>query len=1099
MWIVRLALRRPYTVLVGVLAVLLFGGLSIQRLKRDVLPNIDIPVVTVIWTYPGLSATDMETRVIFITERALSTTVNGIERIESQSLSGVGLVHVYFEEGTDIGAAIAQINAVCNTIVRILPPGMTPPNILQFNASNVQVAQLTVKGDSATEQELFDYGLNFLRLRLFTIAGLSTPAPFGGSTRQVMVDLDPQKMQARGVSAQDVVNGLLANNVILPAGTARIGGTEFDVLMNSSPSKVVDFNTMPLKMVSGVMVLLGDVAHVHDGHAVQTNIVRVNGRRATYLSILRKAGASTLTVVDAVRNLLPSIKSGAPPGVDLSLDFDQSKFVRAAIGSVLREAAIAAVLVSLMILFFLGSWRSVIIVSTSIPVALLFGVVGLFLTGQTLNLMTLGGLALAVGMLVDDATVEVENIHRNRLQGKRLTVAILDGAHQVAVPALAATLTICIVFFPVVMLKGPARYLFVPLAIAVVFSMVASYLLSRTLVPTLARKLLPEQDDEGKQNGQDNQGQGRAARFNRWRDEKFDKLREAYAGVLSVCVAHRRLFLGAMLLFTLVGIVLVEVIGFDFFPTVDTGQMRLHVRAPIGTRIEDTEVLVGRVEEEIRRIVPAAELDTINDMIGLPTSYNLAFVSTDNVGGQDAEVLMQLKPDHHDTQDYMARIRRALPEKFPDVQTYFMPADVVSQVLNFGVSSMIDVQIEGKDTDASFVLARKLFNEIKKVPGTEDVRIAQVFNHPALRLDVDRQQAMQLNLGFRDVASSMLTSLTSSSLENPNFWVNPKNGVNYVVAVQTPLAKMATVDDLLGTAVTPSGGRAQDSLDPNPLTGTPSLLAQGSSPLAPASANAPYLGGLARLVPTEDRASANHYTVQPIVEVQASVHGRDLGGATSDIQKLIDGVKTEKGPKITLRGQAESMRTSFLSFGLGLIVAVALVYLLLMVLFQSPLDPLIIMTAIPGAFVGIAWMLAITGTTLNVESFMGAIMAIGIAVSNSILLVSFANQTRADNEKLSAVDAVLEAGRTRLRPVLMTALAMILGMLPMALALGEGGEQNAPLGRAVIGGLLMATVVTLFVVPVTYVILRNRPPTAHQLDQQFAKEAHGAASEGQTT
>jgi multidrug efflux pump subunit AcrB len=551
-----------------------------------------------------------------------------------------------------------------------------------------------------------------------------------------------------------------------------------------------------------------------------------------------------------------------------------------------------------------------------------------------------------------------------------------------------------------------------------------------------------------------------------------------------------------VLIFTGIGLALIKVIGFDFFPSVDTGQMRLHVRAAIGTRIEDTEALVGHIEEEIRRVIPAEELDTVNDMIGIPTFYNLAFVSTDNVGGQDAEILLQLRRDHHPSQSYMAGIRRALAEKFPGVQTYFMPADVVTQVLNFGTSSMIDVQLEGKDTGASFEVARKLLDEIRKVPGTEDVRIAQVFNHPALKLDVDRQQAMQLGLGFRDVASSVLTSLTSSSLESPNFWVNPKNGVNYVVAVQTPIAKMATTDDLLGTAVTPSGGVQQESTIANLPTVTPGPLTLGTSTLGPTATNAPYLGGIARLSQAQDRASSNHYTVQPIVDVQASVHGRDLGGATSDIQQIIDRVKTGKGPKITIRGQAQSMRTSFISFGLGLIIAIVLVYLLLMVLFQSALDPLIIMAAVPGAFVGICWMLAITGTTLNVESFMGAIMAIGIAVSNSILLVSFANQARADNDQLSAVDAALEAGRTRLRPVLMTALAMILGMLPMALALGEGGEQNAPLGRAVIGGLLMATVVTLFVVPVGYVILRQKPPTAHELDKRFAEEAKGAASEG---
>ena len=1079
--------------LVSVLAVVLFAGLSIRQLKRDVLPNIDIPVVIVIWNFPGLPADDMERRVVFITERALSTTVGGIERLESQSLVGIGIVRVFFEQGADIGAAIAQINAVCETILRVLPPGITPPNILQYNASNVQVAQLTIKSDSLTEQDLFDYGLNFLRLRLFTIPGLSTPAPFGGRTRQIQVDLDPQKMQARGVSPQDVVNSLLANNVILPAGQARIGNTEYDVLLNSSPLEVTEFNTMPLKVVNGVTVLLGDVSHVHDGYAVQSNIVRVNGRRATYLAILRKAGASTLAVVDSVKKALPSALATAPKGTELTLDFDQSVFVRAAIASVLREAVIAGVLVSAMILFFLGSWRMVVIVCTSIPVALLFGIVGLFLTGQTLNLMTLGGLALAVGMLVDDATVEVENIHRNRLTGKPLTVAILDGAHQVAVPALAATMTICIVFFPVVMLEGPARYLFVPLAIAVVFSMWASYLLSRTLVPTLARRLLPtlEHKEEG---GGHAPRASWSERFNTWRDRHFERLQHLHRGVLCVCIERRRSFLAGGLVFSVIALLLIKVVGFDFFPSVDTGQMRLHVRAPVGTRIEDAEIIVGHIEEELRRIIPRGELDIMNDMIGLPTFYNLAFVSTDNVGDQDAEILIQLAPKHRPTRAYMAQIRRELPRKFPGVETYFMPADVVTQVLNFGVSSMIDVQIESKDPEAAFAIARALAPKIRKVSGVEDVRIAQVINHPALQLDVDRQQALKLNIGYRDVAASLLTSLSSSSLTSPNFWVNPKTGVNYTVAVQTPIVRMASVDDLLGTPIAPAGGLTQVSTIANVPSLTPGPLAAGTNGLNTTPATAPYLGGIARLSPTQDRASSNHYTVQPIIDVQASVSGRDLGGASGDVQDIVDALKLPPGARIHIRGQAQSMRTSFESFGLGLVIALVLVYLLLMVLFQSALDPLVIMVAVMGAFVGIAWMLAVTATTLNVESFMGAIMAIGIAVSNSILLVSFANQSRAEDPSLSASAAALKAASTRLRPVLMTALAMVLGMLPTALALGEGGEQNAPLGRAVIGGLLMSTVVTLLAVPTAYVILRRRPPTAHQLDERFKAESQGAVA-----
>ena len=1097
MWIVRLALRRPYTVLVSVLLVFLFGVLSLQRLKRDILPNIDIPVVILIWSYPGLSAQDMERRVVFITERALSTTVNGISRIESQSLSGIGLVRVYFEPGTDIGAAIAQVAAVSATITRILPPGITPPTVLQYNASNVQVAQLTLKSQNVTEQALFDYALNFLRLRLFTIPGLATPAPYGGKNRQVMVDIDPAKAKARGVSPQDVVNALQVSNVILPAGTARIGNTEYDVLLNSSPARIAEFNDMPLKVVNGVTVRLGDVAFVHDGFAVQNNVVRVNGRRATYLSILRKAGASTLAVVDSVRSLLPSLQAAAPPGVQLSLDFDQSVFVRGAIKSVLREAVIAACLVSFMIFFFLGNWRSMVLVTTSIPVAILAGVVGLFMTGQTLNLMTLGGLALAVGMLVDDATVEVENIHRNRMMDKPLTVAILDGAHQVAVPALAATLTICIVFFPVVMLEGPARFLFTPLALAVVFSMLASYLLSRTLVPSLARRLLQHEPVAHPARPVGNPGEpgphrpGRIARFNAWRDRHFDRLREAYGGLLAVAIAHSRKFLVGVLLFAVMGLALVTVVGLDFFPTVDTGQMRLHVRAPPGQRIEQTEVDVAHVEAAIRKIIPAEELDTINDNIGLPTSYNLAFVSSDNAGGWDAEILIQLKPGHRPSDRYMTRMREELPGLFPQLQLYFAPADVITQVLNFGVPAMIDLQVVGRDAEASFEVARHLLARVRRVPGIEDARIAQVLSRPALQVDVNRQQAALLSLTERDVASSLLTSLTSSSLTAPSYWIDPRTGVNYSVAVQTPITRITSVNDLLATPLTPASPMFTATTgvaSPAPAATLGPVLPPTATS-GPTTTDAAYLGGLALLRPTGNRASISHYTVQPIIDVQASVHGRDLGGVTRELRRVMAETKLPPGITMTLRGQSESMTSSFKSLGLGMLVAVVLVYLLLMVLFQSALDPLIVMVAVPGAFVGILWMLVVTGTTLNVESFMGSIMAIGIAVSNSILLVSFANQARAEQEDMTPSQAALTAGKTRLRPVLMTALAMILGMLPMALGLGEGGEQNAPLGRAVIGGLLMATLMTLFVVPTVYTALRRKPPVAHALDQRFLQES----------
>jgi multidrug efflux pump subunit AcrB len=1051
MWIVRLALRRPYTVATLCLLIFLAGGLSLWRIRADVLPEIDIPVVIVVWAYPGLSANDMEKRVTFITERAFSTTVSGISRIESESISGLALVRVYFEEGTDIGGAIAQISSVSATILRVLPPGMTPPVVVRFNASNVPVAQLTVSGKDVTEQQLFDYGLNFLRVKLFTIPGLATPAPFGGRQRQVMVDVDPMRAAAKGMAPQDVVDAVLASNVIIPAGTARIGTTEYDVELNSSPRHIADFNAMPLRIVNGAPVLLGDVAHVHDGYAVQTNIARVDGKRATYLSILKKENASTLQVVGAVRKALPSLQQGAPKGVDLKLDFDQSVFVRAAVNGVLREALIAAALVSLMVLFFLGSWRSMLVVSTSIPLSAMVSVVGLFLTGQTLNLMTLGGLALAIGMLVDDATVEVENIHRNHAMGKKLTVAILDGARQVAVPALAATLTICIVFFPVVLLDVPARFLFTPLAISVVFAMLASYVLSRTLVPTLVRKLTRSEPEHH-----------RPSRFNAWRDRHYEALRDGYGRVLGNVLQNRAAVLVAGALLLVIAVLLVRVVGLDFFPKVDAGQMRMHFRAPIGTRIEETENLIAQVEDVVREIVPPEDLATLNANIGIPTSYNLAFVQTDNIGSQDADVLVSLKPGHKPTAGYERKLRAELPMRFPGAVIYFQAADIVSQVLNFGLSSPIDVQVESRDIIKAMEVARQIKAELMLVPGTVDPRIQQVLDKPAFHVAVDRQRAALVGLNERDVANNLLTSLSSSTLVNPSYWVSPENGVNYPVVVQTPIEQVKTVPDLLATPITTAA--------------------------APPRATSPYLGALSQLLPTETIASANHYTVQPIVEVQVGVEGRDLGAVASDIERAVKGVKLPQGVAVHVRGQSESMNKSFERLGLGLLLAIAVVYLLLVVLFQSWVDPFIIMVAVPGALVGVLWMLAVTGTTLNVESFMGAIMAVGIAVSNSILLVSFANEVRVERG-FSVLDAAVEAGRTRLRPVIMTALAMVLGMLPTSLGLGEGGEQNAPLGRAVIGGLLVATFITLFMVPLVYTALRRAPPTAHELDVEFERES----------
>ena len=1068
MWIVRLALRRPYTIAVLCSMIAIFGLLSTSRMKTDILPAIDIPVVIVVWNYPGLSAEDMERRVVFISERAYSTTVSGITRIDSQSISGLGILKVYFEPGSDIGGAIAQIVSVSLGASRVMPPGITPPVIVRYNASNVPVAQMTISSQTLSEQELFDYGLNFIRLRLFTIPGLATPAPFGGRTRQIMVDIDPHRVAGKGLSPNDVVQAVLQSNVLVPAGSAQIGGTKYDVQLNSSPDSVAAFNQLPVRAENGATVVLGDVARVRDGFAVQENIVRLDGRRATYLAILKKADASTLAVVEGARAQLETIRAAAPEGMELKIDFDQSVFVRAAIQNVLHEGLIASILVSLMILFFLGSWRGSVLVMTSIPLAILVGLVGLFLFGQTLNLMTLGGLALAIGMLVDDATVEVENIHRNRHMGKPLTVAILDGAQQIAVPALAATLTICVVFFPVVLLEGPARFLFTPLALGVVISMLASYLLSRTLVPTLARILMEKEPLRP-------EGSGFSARFNRARDRAFASFQEAYGRVLESVLHHRALVLACAGLVLVCTATLPFVVGLEFFPRVDAGQMRLHFRAPIGTRIEDTERQVAQVEQRIREIVPAKELQTINSMIGIPISYNLAFVQTDNTGSQDADILVALKPRHIPTERYMERIRKELPDAFPGCAFYFQPADIVSQVLNFGLTAPIDVQIDGPDVAQSYELARPLQQKIRGIPGATDVRIPQILEYPALRVDVDRARAAQIGVTERDVANNLLVSLSSSSLVAPSFWINPRNNVNYPVVVQTPLRQVDSVPSLLGT----------------PL-GRGAALVSSSTPFAGDPGGASYLGAVASLRPASNLSAINHVSVQRVIDVQASATGRDLGGVTRDIDKAIASLgQLPKATHITIRGQSESMFTAFGRLGIGLVLAIALVYLLLVVLFQSFLDPFIILVAVPGALIGVLWMLALTGTTLNVESFMGAIMAVGIATSNSILLVNSANDARV-RDRLGVLEGVMKAGKTRLRPVLMTALAMLLGMVPMALSLGEGGEQNAPLGRAVIGGLLVATFVTLFVVPAVYTLLRGAPPAAHELDEKFLAETEHA-------
>jgi len=1073
MWIVRLALRRPYTIAVAVIFLFLVGFLSLSSMLVDIFPAIDIPVVNVLWNYPGLSATDVERRVVFLSERSFSTSVNGISKIESTAIPGVGLLKIYFEPGTDIGSAIAQISAAASTAVRSMPPGMTPPLILQFNATNVPVAQLTLFSDTLPEETLFDYALNFLRVKLYTLPGLSLPAPYGGKQRGINVDINPQALQAKGMSPSNVVEALQQSNIILPAGTARIGGYEYSISMNSSPDTVADFNKIPIRVVNGAIVTIGDVAKVSDSFADQTNIVRVNGKRSSYLNILKKASASTLDVINNVKKFLPELQALAPPGYKMRMDFDQSVFVNAAIGSVLHEALISGILVSLMILLFLGSWRSVIIVCTSIPAAICFAIIGLKMTGHSINIMTLGGLSLAIGMLVDDATVEVENIHRNRAMGKPLTKAILDGAQQIALPAIMATLAICIVFFPVILLTGPARFLFIPMALSVVFSMLASYVLSRTLVPLLSRMLLVSEPHSDSEHG------GMFPKFNLM----FEKLTAKYTGLLSLMLKYRSFTLWSALAFLIISFMIPFIVGTDFFPTADTGLMKLHYRAVAGTRIEETEKQVEEVESIIRSIVPDEELLTINSNIGMPLFFNLGFVPTENVGGMDAEISVALKPDHHSVDGYKKKIREALVQAFPAATTFFQPADIVNQVLNFGLSSPIDVQFEYPDVMKSYEYAKILMPKMKAIPGLEDMALKQVFNYPNIKMNVDRLRAAQVGITQRDVANSMLISLSSSALVSPSYFLNPANNVNYLVAVKTPMLHLSKIDDLLATPVTSQGA--------NPLQSNLSSTYSSASPSRLTGSPTQRLGNLTTLESVQTMNSINHQNVQRVVNIMASAEGRDLGSVINDIKKQIKSLgDLPTGMHISIRGQGEVMNLAFSQLGLGMVIAILLVYLLMVILFQSWMDPFIVIVAVPGALCGILWMLLLTGTTINVESFMGAIMAVGIASSNSILMVSFANEVRLE-KGLSPLEAALEAGRTRIRPVLMTALAMVIGMMPAALALGEGGEQTAPLGRAVVGGLFVATIVTLFIVPVVYSLLRVKMPSKHQLDENLKNEEEG--------
>jgi multidrug efflux pump subunit AcrB len=1083
MWIVRLALRRTYTFVVAALLIAVLGAVSIHRMSTDIFPEIDIPVVTVVWQYAGMPADEIETRIVYLNERVLTASVNDIEHIESQSIDGIGVIRIYFQPGAKLAEAEAQVTATSQTLLKLMPPGITPPYIVRYSATSVPVLQIAVSSDTLTEQQIFDYTANFIIQQLGTVQGARVPQPWGGKQRQVMVDLDLDEMYGRGLSPSDVSTAISNQNLIIPAGTAKIGATEYNVKLNSSPNVIAAFNQIPVKTVNGIPIYVKDVAHVRDGYAVQTNVVRRDGRRAVLMTVLKSEGASTLDVVQRVRAALPRIEAQLPPELKLEPLFDQSVFVRAAVEGVLKEGAIAAGLTALMILLFLGSWRSTLIVAISIPLSILTSIIALWALRYSLNTMTLGGMALAVGILVDDATVELENVHRNFGMNKPIRRAILDGAAQIAVPAFVSTLAICIVFVPVVFLVGPAAYLFTPLALAVVFAMLASYLLSRTLVPTMVLYLLPpEVHLYAQESGDRNQEAGPIWRFHQAFNRQFERLRSAYQALLGWALDHRLATVASMLGFAVLSLLLFPRIGQDFFPSVDAGQIRLHVRAPAGTRIEETERIFGRVEDAIRQVVPDSERAMILDNMGLTQSFTImAYVDNGTVSNADGEILVALKPEHRPTADYIAQLRRELPLRFPQCTFFFEPADITSQILNFGLPAPIDVQVVGNDRAGNLAVAQKLRQEIAKVPGAQDVHLHQMTDRPNLNLDVDRIMASQLGLTQQDVSGSVLVSLSSTTQVSPNFWVNPDNRVNYRVAVQTPPDRIDSVDTLLNTPIVKSQASTGSSSRTD-LKSAPRQTIAGETQQAPPQ----LLSNLVNLERTISPANVNHYNVQPTYDVFANVQGRDLAAVAVDVQKAIAAAQKElpRGSSIVMRGQVETMNSSFVGLATGLGFAVLLVYLLMVVNFQSWLDPFIILTALPGALAGILWMLYVTQTTVSVPALMGAIMCIGVATSNSILMVTFANDWRREGD--DARSAALAAGATRLRPVLMTALAMIIGMLPMSLGLGEGGEQNAPLGRAVIGGLLVATVFTLFFVPVMYSLLRRQPPAPETPDEDEA-------------
>jgi CzcA family heavy metal efflux pump len=1045
MWIVRLALNRPYTFIVVALLIVLMTPFVLMRTPTDIFPAIDIPVISIAWNYSGLSPEQMEDRIVSNYERFMTTAVDNIEHIESQTVAGRSVIKTFFQPGADIRIALSQITSISQAIIRQLPAGISSPLIITYSASDVPILQLGMRGQGLSEQELFDYATNFVRNQMSTVPGAAIPWPYGGKQRQVSVNVDIPALQSKGLSPVDVINAISSQNLALPAGSVKIGPTEYNVEMNGSTNTIAAINDLPIKMVNGATIYVRDVASVSDGFSPQINIVRMDGQRGVLVTIYKTGNASTLDVVKNIYAKLPQIAAGLPPQLVITPLFDQSIFVRAAVQGVVREGLIAACLTALMILLFLGNWRSTLIIAISIPLSVLISIFVLSALHETINIMTLGGLALAVGILVDDATVEIENINRNLAQGKETVRAILDGAQQIAVPALVSTLSICIVFVPMFFLTGVAKFLFVPLAEAVVFAMLASYLLSRTLVPTLAMYLLKGHHGEEYATGNDI-----FSRTQRGFAHGFERMRERYRGGLDFCLAHAWMFMLLFLLFCVGSAPLGWILGRDFFPSVDAGLIRMHMRARAGQRVEETARESDQVDNLIRRVIPPEDLGNVLDNIGLFNStINTTYSNSGVIGESDAEILIGLKPGRKSsTRDYIDRLRERTGEEFPGTQFFFQPADIVSQILNFGVPAPIDIQLIGADQRANYQIAQQISKRVQLIPGAVDVHVQQLFAAPTIFLNVDRTRALSVGLSQQDVANSLLLSLSSSFQINPSFWVNPASGIEYNVAVQVPQYKIDSMQTLDNIPIS------------SPATHTPEVL-----------------GNLAQLNVNAEPALITHYNNQPMIDVYASAEGRDLGGVDGDIQKVLAdfGNKLPRGTELVRRGQVSAMTSSFAGLAAGVGIAVVLVYFLIVVNFQSWLDPFIIITALPGALAGILWTLFLTHTTLSVPSLTGTIMCMGVATANSILMVSFARERM--TEGLNSTDAALEAGYVRIRPVLMTAMAMIIGMLPMSLALGEGGEQNAPLGRAVIGGLIVATFATLFFVPCVFsVVHRNQKP-----------------------